>query len=335
MTAVGTALATTVGRGDASLVDFVRYHLAVGFDRVFVFLDDPDDAAAAAIPDDDRVTLVPHDDDLRACWADWPALRRMAGHDLATRRILNTDVALQLCRNDDLAWLVAVDPDELVDTGGAAIGDLLAGAGAATGQLVLAALLAIPETEHAAGGFAGATLFRLPRPAGATPPRHAAQIAAAGHTAATWYGPTVEHRAAVRIAPGVLPLVDRTFSLGNAERHTIAAAAAAAAAAPRVLAYREASLAAFVRRHTGWQPAVPAPLGHVPLRQPWIDAVLAPRIAVGRGPDAAARYFRDRIAVGDPAIRAALIADGLCERIDIARRILGDAPDPAATPEDA
>jgi len=257
----------------------VHHHLRAGFDRIFVFFDDPDDPLIDAVPDDDRVDIAVNDAELQACWARWPALQRIARHNLAARQMLNAAFAVQLCHSAALSWLVVLAPDELLVTDGRELADSVSELAASVGQLALPCLAAVPESERVTDPFAEVTLFKRPQRAATTAAtaEHAALLAAAGHTAASWFAATEDGRVAVRTAPGILPASTFRFNLGASAPQTVSVRS------PRVLRYRDASFDAFTRRHATWGPLSSELFGHVALEQRQVDALLSPRAAVARG----------------------------------------------------
>ena len=156
----GLAICTTLKLPDfgaAPLESFVRYHWAVGFDHIFLFYDDPDDptlpvarrleaeaaaasaasaasvasvasaseasatatatATAATTP---SVTVVLHDESLRATWAarcpSFPDMAPFAAAEVQARQHLNCEVALELAAARGVRWLLHIDIDELFFT---------------------------------------------------------------------------------------------------------------------------------------------------------------------------------------------------------------------------
>jgi len=115
------------------LASFVGFHLAAGFNRLYLFFeegeDDPDLAALRknkTILDlyqdggcllDHRVVIVPYgpalDQERReACEFWWERHAPHLGSEIQARQNLNTLVALQRARADGLAWLLHIDSDE-------------------------------------------------------------------------------------------------------------------------------------------------------------------------------------------------------------------------------
>jgi hypothetical protein len=108
----------TVRDTDRVLGSFVEYYRRSGFDRLYLFFDDPAEwARDVTARDDDLVLAVPVDDSLRARWRSCQAWSEMGPHvatEVMARQVLNVDVALALAQEDDITWLFHVDLDELL-----------------------------------------------------------------------------------------------------------------------------------------------------------------------------------------------------------------------------
>ncbi|CAJ1404870.1 unnamed protein product [Effrenium voratum] len=100
---------------------FVRHYAALGFYRMLLYLDDPEDSAAAVLQEsgwvqNGFVELVVINDALRAQWPSMPSWRRVgqfANMEVQSRQILNNEHALVRARQLGVDWLLHVDSDEL------------------------------------------------------------------------------------------------------------------------------------------------------------------------------------------------------------------------------
>jgi hypothetical protein len=110
------AIVTTLRNAEAVLDSFIAYHLAIGFDHIFLFFDDPADRdlpRAAAHP---AITAIPHDSDLRRAWTALPhycELAEFVDTEVMARQSLNAFVAMDMARDRGLDWLLHIDADEL------------------------------------------------------------------------------------------------------------------------------------------------------------------------------------------------------------------------------
>mmetsp|Transcript_27294 Transcript_27294/g.89373 ORF Transcript_27294/g.89373 Transcript_27294/m.89373 type:complete len:429 (+) Transcript_27294:418-1704(+) len=111
-------VSTVKGMGE-TLECWVRYHLGVGFVRLFIYLDDPAEAESlAAFAGDERVVLTPVDDALRAAWESqllWAKFGEHAEAEVQARQELNGEHAVGLSLREEhlVTWLVHIDADEL------------------------------------------------------------------------------------------------------------------------------------------------------------------------------------------------------------------------------
>lgn len=87
---------------------FVNYHLNIGVDEVFIFFDDPNDAAADYLKDYRGVTCVRCDD---IYWEQYGGIRPLA---IEERQIANNNNGLEMARKRDYQWAIFIDNDELV-----------------------------------------------------------------------------------------------------------------------------------------------------------------------------------------------------------------------------
>jgi hypothetical protein len=98
------------------LDSFVSYHLAIGFDHLFLFFDDPRDPDLVRVHGHRSVTAIPCDTSLRKAWARLPRYPDHAPFidtDVMTRQILNVVIAMRLARQQGYSWLLHIDADEL------------------------------------------------------------------------------------------------------------------------------------------------------------------------------------------------------------------------------
>src|ERR1044071_3813734 len=114
------AIVTTLRNAGPSLDSFIRYHLSLGFERMFLFFDDPNDpdiAIARRYPR--RVTVIPHDENLRRSWRQtrqfslFTHFSHFIDREVMARQMLNTEVAIGLAMKEGFDWLLHIDCDEL------------------------------------------------------------------------------------------------------------------------------------------------------------------------------------------------------------------------------
>lgn len=128
---------------------------------MFLFFDDPDDPAIAAVGSDPRVTVH------RCTAAHW---RKISGQErnqlsLNTIQRLNSQIAIASAREEGLEWIVHLDSDELIHAKGS-LGATLARAPQSVDVLKLNPLEYVPERDSSErdseGLFKVACMIRFP-----------------------------------------------------------------------------------------------------------------------------------------------------------------------------
>jgi hypothetical protein len=162
----GPAIVTTLRAAGALLDDFIDYHLAVGFSRIYLIFDDPADPDRARLGGRPAVEAIPADDVWRARWCRSPLfgdLRASIDQEVMARQILNASVVTELAREAGHDWLLQIDIDELFLP---AAGDARALFRALRDQPVdvigFANMEAVPEHEAVDRPFAEVSLFKVP-----------------------------------------------------------------------------------------------------------------------------------------------------------------------------
>jgi Glycosyl transferase family 2 len=110
------ATVTMVKQPGPLLGSFIEYHLAIGFDHLFLFFDDPNDPSIAEAQQYCNVTVVKNDKELQRKWEEKEIYARI-GHtihsEMMVRQQLCVEVALDLARQKSFDWLLHIDIDEL------------------------------------------------------------------------------------------------------------------------------------------------------------------------------------------------------------------------------
>jgi len=111
-----TAIVSQVKTFPAQLNIFVDFHLSIGFDKIYLFFDDPYDPSIDAFAGEDRVVTIPTDAALKKKWTRVPFYRDLKKHigtNFIARQPLNMAIALDLAQKDKMDWLLHIDADEL------------------------------------------------------------------------------------------------------------------------------------------------------------------------------------------------------------------------------
>ena len=208
-------VATVKGVARGSLAAWCSYHLAVGFERLYVYFDDPNECANF---DDSRIHCTAFDEALMGAWARLgPAAEEwlpQAGSSVQARQALNALHALHLCVADGtIGWLLHIDADELFYTSTQDVRPHfghLASRGVAA--LTYANMEALPEKDcepacranRAAIPFGEVTLFK----------RNPRQLPAGASRCAFHY--YTNGKSVVRVAPRARPLSVHEWIPGSA-----------------------------------------------------------------------------------------------------------------------
>lgn len=205
------------------LRSFVRYHRAIGFDRLYLFFD-PDDAGAAAVAKEPGVRVVIADARHRARLRRHPVAGRLAPlifepgatitspDALTSLQICNVAYALDLARKDRVRWLLHIDVDELFHPGDITAAEHFARLDAlGIGHARYINHEAVPERAEHDDYFAEMTLFKR-NPAEVTDEAFAA-------TRDLWarrngyFLAYANGKAAVRVVDGVEPATAHGFRM--------------------------------------------------------------------------------------------------------------------------
>lgn len=111
-------IASTLKDAEAVLEYWIRYHLAAGFARLYLFFDDPDDASIEIARKFDAVTAITNDANLHKLWESTaiyshPERFKFRDTEVMTRQCLNAEVAIGMALDAGLDWIVHIDLDEL------------------------------------------------------------------------------------------------------------------------------------------------------------------------------------------------------------------------------
>lgn len=163
---IRSGVVTTLIGADKVIQSFVKYHLHIGFDRIYLFFDDPNDKSIDLVRSFREVTIIRHDASLRALWEQTELFKQkkylaFLDKEVMTRQMLNAAVARDMAIQDCIDWLVHIDIDELFFSPRQSVGDhfkKLTRYGVATKQYPV--YEAIPPRLHVNDFFREATIFR-------------------------------------------------------------------------------------------------------------------------------------------------------------------------------
>jgi Glycosyl transferase family 2 len=161
------AIVTTLKQPGPSLVSFLKYHLAIGFSRIFLFFDDPSDSDIRVAHDFRNVRIIKADARLRRRWGQTrtalsnPWFYGFVDAELKVRQTLNVEIAIGLARQERIDWLLHIDCDELFfPAQGSAPAHFAAMAKRKLSNLIYANYEGVPELIDVEDPFKGVTLFK-------------------------------------------------------------------------------------------------------------------------------------------------------------------------------
>lgn len=330
----GVSIASTVLRPERLLEPFLRYHLAIGFDHVFLFLDDPNEHPAG-IPKTDQVTIIRSSEAYRSSQLDKARELVDAGHGrflgeyphvikdglvdqlghtgLIVRQQLNLASALTLARNRGYEWLLSIDVDEVFHLSSESVQEHFQKLEQA--NVSLARYFnheAVPESVDAKDPFEEVRLFLLNPREVPTARQQWADLAPFGER--DYFRAYANGKPAVRVTESFIPSGSHGFRDLGDRWHT---QKTREFLDPCILHYAECGFDRFRDKYTtlgtfsdDYFPGVPTISWLRRCRDVWKNSTAA-----------AARSFYEEHVVATPDRAAALIAAGLCRRFD----------DPAAT----
>ena len=155
------AIVTTLRHAGAMIDSFIAWHQAIGFERLFLFFDDPADPDLARLAGHAGVTAVAHDDALRMRWQALPeyaGLEKFIPAEVMARQVLNVGVAMELARDEGLDWLLHIDADELFFPAYASMAGIF---NADADTIRFFNFEAVPEKEDITDPFREVDLFKI------------------------------------------------------------------------------------------------------------------------------------------------------------------------------
>jgi hypothetical protein len=310
----GVCTVSTVRDTGPRLESFIRYHLAIGVRRIFLFFDSPSDAGIRVARRFDAVTVVLPTPSLKRKQRGQtlfekfgPFVRTPGPTGTVARQILNAETAIAMALEEGLGWIVHLDDDELLSVG-RSVDRYFAGFSDDVGQIIHLNHEAAPESANVVDSFKEVTLFKRH-------PRSLSERGARDVLAPFWrqyyFVSHVKGKAAARVAPGLAPSGCHAFTPSPNHRTTVWAPGDAC-----VLHYAFASLRHMLQRYRSW--------GAFPLDapQPWgkrsndlYDFIVRSRaVYAGAGAAGLTLLHRHHVVYDDPKEIALLLRAGVLLR---------------------
>lgn len=110
------AIVATLRNAAQILDSFISYHLAIGFEHIYLFFDDEHDPSFDVYRHHPSVTAIRHDGQLRQLWRTlpvWSVVGSFIDREVMARQCLNASLAMRLATERGCTWLLHIDIDEL------------------------------------------------------------------------------------------------------------------------------------------------------------------------------------------------------------------------------
>lgn len=319
-------IVATLREAGGFLDDFIAYHLAVGFSRLYLVFDDPSDRDCVRVEGRPGVEVVVGDDAWRARWRDSPLYAELGAsvdQEVMARQLLNASLVADMARRAGFDWLLHIDIDELFHPPGGDARALFEGLRDQPVDVVgFPNMEAVPEHEVVDRPFADVTLFKVPveemRWAVSTDPALAEALRRSPRFSAAFFNLYSNGKSAVRLAaPGLQPFGVHDFDRpdGRARRLRVADAVVLHHACCGLGTFRAKYqlLGRFADRWWNRYDIVAA-IGPFHLQ--------ARDVVMGGDGRAIADFYRARVAMTDPAEVAFWKERGLLRRLPGPSRLL-------------
>jgi hypothetical protein len=157
-------MVTTVLNPGPQFESFLRYHLASGFERIYVFFDDPHDSSINVAKRIKGVKAIPCDAKTRRRWKSLQVYRQIKdtiNKTYLTRQTLNANLGRDMALNEKFDWIFHVDCDELVyNSWNRPIGKFMSEIPEDVDQVILQNHEIVPQRMDVENPFVEITLFK-------------------------------------------------------------------------------------------------------------------------------------------------------------------------------
>jgi len=158
-------LVTTVKNPGPSFEAFLSYHLATGFERIYVFFDNPNDDAIKTAQALNGVTVIRCDESLRlqykkVIWTE--RYESKINKYVEARQRFNAALGRDMALTEKFDWIFHIDCDELIYNDlNISVGDLLSQVPTEVEQVHCRNFEAVPESKDIENPFIDMTLFKV------------------------------------------------------------------------------------------------------------------------------------------------------------------------------
>jgi hypothetical protein len=307
------AIVTTTRSPKRRIESFVDYHKAIGFDRLYLYFDDPSDRDIDLVRGMSRVVVTPCDAELRRQWEQAPlyaANARWITSEVMARQILNACHAMKRAREDGIDWLFHLDDDELFYAAGASLDELF--------------VEAVVEGLSVEDPFRDATYFKKNPDLLTADDRERLRraLARAGRRADSFFTAYVNGKSAVATRSELVPFGVHRFALPATDTVGRPDTVVACSGPCFVLHYPNASFTSFTEKYRRLGRFADSFFGNDPIPKGAFHTD-ARDIVMREDDDEAIRFYRERV-ITPPDLLAELRSCGLVDRIEEPGRILSD-----------
>ncbi len=323
------AIVATVRNIGRPLNSFIRYHLAIGFDHLFLFFDDPNDPSIADALTFDRVTVIQHDKILREKWKKgklYASLAEFIELEAMARQQLNAEVAIQLALERQFDWALHIDGDELFYSPHQTVAEHFKSLRARNVQVAeYFNYEAIPERVDIHDYFVEATLFKqnlLGMSEQWLDEKKRKLILNVPQLTNRFFLFYMGSKSSVRLSDSVVPAGPHEFHIVKDGRTMKITKSADGEKAPMILHYPCCGLEHFWNKYVTLGTFGDKWYGKVDIANA-VPFHLKARDVVARGNKQAAREFYEKqVVISDESQVRQLIAEGLCLRIHEPSRLI-------------
>jgi hypothetical protein len=160
-------ITTTVRDPGPQFEGFLKYHLKTGFEKIYVFFDNPKDPSIPMTRLIKGVQVIPCDKRLRSKWKKLRAYKQMKNtinSEVMARQTLNANLAMAMAVEEKFDWIFHIDADELIHNRLKwPIGKIMAAVPNEISQVTIHNNEAVPQNMDIDNSFTDITHFKINR----------------------------------------------------------------------------------------------------------------------------------------------------------------------------
>lgn len=99
------------------LSDWICYHLNIGFNKIYLIFDDPNDDSISTAKKFNKVEVILYNDEWKKGFEllkNWKEHGKHLNQEVMSRQVLSVEKTLKLAMRDELDWLMHIDSDEIL-----------------------------------------------------------------------------------------------------------------------------------------------------------------------------------------------------------------------------